>query len=643
MLTINAYENFDLLIDRTPQGLRARVIRSLAGEATADFGLPYAEGELAAFFEDTLGIDWGEGTGSWKEPAMDVRLFGERLYRAVFAGDVGNCLLRSLDRAEDRQAGLRIRLRLDQGLPGLAALPWEYLYAPELQRFLALSDQTPVVRYLEVLQGVEPLEVAPPLVLLAVVSKPQDAPALNVEAEWQRLRMALAGLEAGGLVRIERLDRPWLSSLQERLRQGPVHLLHFIGHGVFDETAERGALLFENASGQSATVPAEVLGTLLHDHRPLRLAFLSACEGARGGRGNVFAGVAQHLVRQGTPAVLAMQFPVSDRAAVALSQAFYQSLADGFPADAALSEARKAMAAEGDDKEWGTPVLFSRSDDNRLIALPQGDARPSIEIRPFEPQTMLVAAGPFLMGADPAPPDGPFEAPQHQVSLAGFRLGRFPVTNRQYAAFIRQEKSIDPPKDAGWFLREPPAERLDHPVTGVSWHDAVAYCRWLSDQTSRAYRLPTEAEWEKAASWITRGDAWQNAGLGTKLAYPWGDEWDVERCNVRESGIGTTTPVGTYGDAGASPCGCEDMLGNVQEWTSTAWGSRKDSPDYAYPYRPDDGREDTEPDQPAPGIWRVHRGGSFRESAAGVRCTARSASAPDSRLRWRGLRVAMDI
>ncbi len=643
VLTISAYENFDLLIDQTAQGLRARVIRSLAGEATADFQLPFTEGELAAFFADTLGLEWGEEHGSTEEPALDVRRFGERLYQAVFAGDVSTCLLRSLDRAADRQAGLRIRLRLDRGLPHLAALPWEYLYAPELQRFLALSDQTPIVRYLEVVQGVQPLEVIPPLVLLAVVSKPQDAPALDVEAEWQRLRLALAPMEARGLVQVERLEQPWLSSLQQRLRRGSVHLLHFIGHGVFDESAGRGALLFENASGQSDVVPAEALGTLLHDHRSMRLAFLSACEGARGGSGNVFAGVAQHLVAQGLPAVLAMQFPVSDRAAVVLSQVFYQSLADGYPADAALSEARKAMAAAGDDREWGTPVLFSRSDDNRLITLPAGDARPSIEIQPFEPETMLVAAGPFLMGTDTPPSAESFEAPQHQVTLRSYRLGRYPVTNRQYAAFIRQEKAIDPPKDAGWFLREPPADRLDHPVTGVSWHDAMAYCRWLQAQTNRPYHLPTEAEWERAASWDPRAEGLAADSSGQKRAYPWGDEWDGSRCNARESGIGTTTPVGTYGQAGASPCGCEDMLGNVQEWTSTAWGTRKDSPDYAYPYRPDDGREDSTPAQATPGIWRVHRGGSYREDAASLRCTARSASAPDSRLRWRGFRVAMDI
>ena len=108
---------------------------------------------------------------------------------------------------------------------------------------------------------------------------------------------------------------------------------------------------------------------LLHDHEALRLIFLNTCQGAQGGRSDPFAGMAQRLVQQGLPAVLAMQFPVSDAAATALSQAFYQALADGLPADSALSEARKAIAAHGNEREWATPVLFSRSEDNRLFDL----------------------------------------------------------------------------------------------------------------------------------------------------------------------------------------------------------------------------------------------------------------------------------
>jgi formylglycine-generating enzyme required for sulfatase activity len=268
---------------------------------------------------------------------------------------------------------------------------------------------------------------------------------------------------------------------------------------------------------------------------------------------------------------------------------------------------------------------------------PRADGAAFERAKPFEPETVLAPAGTFLMGAGPADALSPHESPQHPVLLAEHRIGRFPVTNSQYREYLRQERAAEPPRDTGWFLREPPRDRLDHPVAGVSWNDAVAYCQWLSRVTGRHYRLPTEAEWEKAASWEPAQDS---AASGRKRRYPWGDEFAVERCNVLESGIGATTPCAHYGDAGASAYGCRDMIGNVQEWVSTAWGGQRDRPDFPYPYRPDDGREYPDVD---PRVLRVHRGGAYRDPAARVRCTARAAAPPDSRLAWRGFRVVMDV
>jgi hypothetical protein len=128
-------------------------------------------------------------------------------------------------------------------------------------------------------------------------------------------------------------------------------------------------VLEDSNTGRAQRVDVTRLATLLHDHHPLRLAFLNACEGARADRGEPFAGVAQRLVQQGLPAVLAMQFPITDSAATTLAQLFYEALADGYAVDAALAEARKAIYLEGSVMEWGTPALFSRADDNRLLAL----------------------------------------------------------------------------------------------------------------------------------------------------------------------------------------------------------------------------------------------------------------------------------
>src|SRR5206468_1956337 len=121
--------------------------------------------------------------------------------------------------------------------------------------------------------------------------------------------------------------------------------------------------------------------------------------------------------------------------------------------------------------------------------------------------------------------------------LPAYRIGQTPITNRQYAEFLKRNRKQEEPQRAGWFLRQPPPNKLDHPVVGVSWHDACAYCAWLHQATGRSYRLPTEAEWEKAA----RGPEGRR--------YPWGNAWVEQRCNV---GSTDTTSVTAYPD-GASP------------------------------------------------------------------------------------------
>jgi len=213
----------------------------------------------------------------------------------------------------------------------------------------------------------------------------------------------------------------------------------------------------------------------------------------------------------------------------------------------------------------------------------------------FEPEMVLIPAGEFLMGSDPsvdkrARDD---EQPQYALYLPDYYLAKTPVTNAQYAAFVpvayRQPK--------GWEHGKPPSGKEDHPVVNVPWHDAVAYCNWLTEVTGKPYRLPTEAEWEKGAR-----------GSGGRI-YPWGNRWDAERCNSREGGKRDTTPVGAYPE-GASPYGLLDMAGNVWEWTRSV--------DKDYPYDPDDGREDLE----AKGT-RVLRGGSWSNNQDFARCVER--------------------
>jgi hypothetical protein len=194
-----------------------------------------------------------------------------------------------------------------------------------------------------------------------MIASPHDLPPLDAEREFSNLKHALATLIEHRLVSLDRLESATLTHLQRRLRETEYHIFHFIGHGAFDVSADDGILLLESDQGRAREVGSQYLGALLHDHRSLRLVLLNSCEGGRSGRRDPFAGTAQSLVQQGVPAVLAMQFEISDQAAIAFAQEFYASLATGYPIDASLSEARKAIFSQVSQVEWATPVLFMRS------------------------------------------------------------------------------------------------------------------------------------------------------------------------------------------------------------------------------------------------------------------------------------------
>jgi formylglycine-generating enzyme required for sulfatase activity len=233
---------------------------------------------------------------------------------------------------------------------------------------------------------------------------------------------------------------------------------------------------------------------------------------------------------------------------------------------------------------------------------------------PFEPELRMVPAGAFWMGTSDEQitalrrrydwaKDFDFsdEQPQREITLPAYEIGRYPVTNAEYAEFVRATGHRAPHH---WRAATFPEELADHPVVYVSWRDAQAYVQWLQERTEQDYRLPAEAEWEKAA----RGE--------DGLLWPWGDKWDAQKCNMKYSGPGETTPVGQYSPDGDSPYGCADMAGNVWEWCRTLYRP--------YSYRPDEGREDLEGDG-----YRVLRGGSWYQDDPGwVRCAYRNGILP---------------
>jgi formylglycine-generating enzyme required for sulfatase activity len=223
--------------------------------------------------------------------------------------------------------------------------------------------------------------------------------------------------------------------------------------------------------------------------------------------------------------------------------------------------------------------------------------------QPVEPELIHIPAGEFLMGSDPEKDKDAFgdEQPQHRLPLPEYYIAKTPMTNTQYLAFVEATGHRAPKH---WEGGRPTGDKVNHPMVHASWHDAMACCQWLAEATGKAYRLPSEAEWEKAARG-TDGRIW-----------PWGNEWDEKRCNSGEGGRGDTTPVGQYSPRGDGPYGCVDMAGNVLEWTLSL--------SKGYPYDPEDGREDPE----AEGI-RVVRGGAFGDDQWFVRCAVRGSLIPD--------------
>ena len=256
---------------------------------------------------------------------------------------------------------------------------------------------------------------------------------------------------------------------------------------------------------------------------------------------------------------------------------------------------------------------------------------PETRAHPLLAEMVRIPAGEFTMGSDEL---GRAERPVHRVYLDEYYIGKFEVTNAQFKRFC--DEAGYPYPAATWYpdaartTDRELAEKPNHPVVGINWGDAVAYTKWLSEETGRSYRLPTEAEWEKAA----RG------GLeGSK--YPWGDDeydadgrhlanlgWSSDNDRLRErDGFLNSAPVGTFP---ANGYGLYDMAGNVWEWCSDYY----DETYYSRSPR-------RNPRGPERGEERVLRGGSWFGGPRHLQNAARLWNYPKIRYASTGLRVVM--
>lgn len=238
--------------------------------------------------------------------------------------------------------------------------------------------------------------------------------------------------------------------------------------------------------------------------------------------------------------------------------------------------------------------LSARLSAGQLLAL-VGDPR----IAPLNPPMCDVPGGTVVLGLDPEAVDQVMaqysglgldrswiekETPRYTVELRPFRIGRYPVTNLEYAHFLRSSSYGDIP--TGWTFGRFPEERANHPVYSIKAEAADAYAAWLSEATGRAFRLPREAEWEYAA------------GGAAGTTFPWGDSFLPNHANTVECGLLNTSPVGAF-PLGASCFGATDMAGNVEEYVADSYAP--------YPGGTSVGDDLTKTED----SYRVARGGSF--------------------------------
>ncbi len=385
------YEAFQLKIDLEADGYRVDLLASPVGEASCQFQMPTLTADLQAALDELHVIRRGARSTRKlvipglleAQPSGGVKAFGVGLFGAVFGGKVGEMYRRSLDRVRSQGKGLRIQLI---STPALSELPWEYLRDPTGPgRFLFHSEQVTLARYLGLDQPVQTLAVKAPLRILVMISNPNGVPPLEVDDEWGRLQLALKADLAQNRVILNKIPAT-LEALSQALGNQEYHVLHFIGHGGFDEQ-RGGLLLLEDAAQNPRKVDAETLASQLQDERTLRLVVLNACESARATAKNPFSGIAQTLVEGTVPAVVAMQFEISDDVAITFSENFYGSIVRALPVDTALADARKAIfGLENGKLEFGIPVLYMRSSDGRLFDVEPIQPSPLVELpRPEKP------------------------------------------------------------------------------------------------------------------------------------------------------------------------------------------------------------------------------------------------------------------
>jgi CHAT domain len=342
------------------------------------FGL---DADLIRLFERWL----GERDRIWRRD--EITVFGRVLYRLLLDGVVGDFVERTLG-----QLGPDDRLRLRLAFAGdisdqfrhLPAVPWEYLYAPDREGrpgyFLATDTRMILCRYIRLETGQGAFAPADaPLRLLVIVSQPDD-PYLG-EVVSEPVLTAINRLTTDLPLCVETVQNPTLDALEEALRKQKPHIVHFMGHGDYDQDTEQGRIALLSDDGGTRWVPDRLFVELIQHARAIpRMVVLHSCDGGRVNYSANFAGMAPQLIRNGVQCVVAMQYAVTNRVAIDFSTAFYRHLSAGRSVDEAVQEGRWRItrpsdAGADDPRLLGVPVIYLYSRD-AIIGSADGSATP---------------------------------------------------------------------------------------------------------------------------------------------------------------------------------------------------------------------------------------------------------------------------
>lgn len=266
---------------------------------------------------------------------------GERLFHALFPTEIFGQFKATMAGAEEKRSGVRIRLVFDD--PEFAALPWEFLYDNSTNTFLANDPKTALSRYIDVPSKKQDIKtVNLPLKILLIISSPKDLGDIDSEKEESLIRQSLESHISAGLIEIDVLREATVRDIDNKIIEKTYNIIHFIGHGIFKNNKGHIALVDEN--GNSRNLDDEHFSNLFLVKQGIGLVVLNSCQSATKSSNQVFGGIATRLVQKGLPAVIAMQYPISDRTAIIFADKFYKTLSQGLPVDEAVQSTRKFMA-----------------------------------------------------------------------------------------------------------------------------------------------------------------------------------------------------------------------------------------------------------------------------------------------------------